>query len=112
MIIEELLAEDMVKHYSDLKVMLLQVETGIEYSEPIDIYPCPYTYEETEHRIDDATIEYKDYIQQQYEGISQEFNETKEKLHETEEELANAEQEIIDTQMALCELYEALELGE
>lgn len=111
MIIEELLAEDMVKHYSDLKVMLLQVETGIEYSEPIDAYPCPYTYEETNHSIED-TIEYKDYIQQQYEGLNQELNNTKEEFHETKEKLANTEQEIIDTQMALCELYESLELGE
>ena len=27
---------------------LLQVETGQNYDEAIDIYPCPYTYEEVD----------------------------------------------------------------
>lgn len=112
MIIEELLAEDMVKHYSNLGVTLLQIETGIEYDEPIDTYPCPYTYEETENKIDGATIEYKDLLQEEYKELKSELQSTETELHETEEELANAEQEIIDTQMALCELYESLELGE
>lgn len=38
----------LVKHYSDAGFMLLQVETGIMYSDPIDVVPCKYTYEETE----------------------------------------------------------------
>ena len=33
--------------------MLLQVETGIKYSDPIDVYPCGYTYEETDELIDE-----------------------------------------------------------
>ena len=37
----------LVKHYSDTGCLLLQVETGNKYSDPIDIVPCPYTYEET-----------------------------------------------------------------
>ena len=37
-----------VKHYSDKKVMLLQKETGELYAEPVDTYPCMYTYEETD----------------------------------------------------------------
>ena len=32
--------------------MLLQVETGAKYSDPIDIFPCPYTYEETDELIE------------------------------------------------------------
>ena len=38
----------LIKHYSDSGKMLLQVETGIMYSEPVDIVPCPYTYTETD----------------------------------------------------------------
>ena len=42
----------LIKHYSDNGVMLLQVETGALYSDPIDVVPCIYTYEETEELID------------------------------------------------------------
>ena len=42
----------LIKHYSDAGFMLLQVETGIKYSGPIDVYPCGYTYEETDELID------------------------------------------------------------
>jgi hypothetical protein len=31
---------------------LLQIETGIEYNEAIDVMPCKYTYEETETPIE------------------------------------------------------------
>lgn len=39
------------KTYSDNNKMILQVETGIEYSEAIDVYPIRYTYVETENDI-------------------------------------------------------------
>lgn len=42
----------LIKHYSDAGFMLLQVETGIKYSDPVDVYPCRYTYEETNELID------------------------------------------------------------
>lgn len=42
----------LIKHYSDAGYMLLQVETGAKYSDPIDIVPCPYTYEETDQLVD------------------------------------------------------------
>lgn len=42
----------LIKHYSDAGVMLLQVETGIKYSDPIDVVPCRYTYEETDELIE------------------------------------------------------------
>lgn len=42
----------LIKHYSDKNVMLLQIETGMKYSDPIDIVPCRYTYEETEEIIE------------------------------------------------------------
>lgn len=57
MIIKEFLEtrEDGVnlyRHYSDKGVMLRQVETGILYSEPIDIEEAPFTYEETDELIE------------------------------------------------------------
>ena len=42
----------LIKHYSDAGFMLLQVETDAKYSDPIDIFPCPYTYEETDELIE------------------------------------------------------------
>lgn len=59
----------LIKHYSDSGFMLLQVETGAKYSDPVDLVPCRYTYEETDELIDgdeeinpdEATIEdYRD----------------------------------------------------
>lgn len=47
----------LVKHYSDEGRILLQVETGEKYSEPIDIVPCPYTYEETDEFIEVEEVE-------------------------------------------------------
>lgn len=62
MIIKEFLItrEDGVnlyRHYSDKGVMLRQVETGILYSEPIDIEEAPFTYEETDELIEKDTNE-------------------------------------------------------
>lgn len=42
----------LIKHYSDDGFMLLQVETGMKYSDPVDIVPCKYTYEETDEPIE------------------------------------------------------------
>jgi hypothetical protein len=42
----------LIKHYSDAGFMLLQNETGIKYSDPVDIVPCRYTYEETNELIE------------------------------------------------------------
>ena len=51
----------LIKHYSDTGFMLLQVETGIKYADPVDVVPCGYTYEETDEPIDvgtrDETVE-------------------------------------------------------
>jgi len=46
----------LIKHYSDKGVMLLQVETGVKYADPVDIVPCRYTYEETVELIEDSGI--------------------------------------------------------
>ena len=38
--------------YSDKGFYILQVETNIKYDEAYDIIPCPYTYEETNEKIE------------------------------------------------------------
>ena len=49
MIVEEFLrGGKFVRHYSDSGKMILQVETGEEYSDAVDLMPCKYTYTETE----------------------------------------------------------------
>jgi hypothetical protein len=53
MILTEFLHDGtLIKHYSDKGVMLLQVETGVKYSDPVDLVPCRYTYVETEEPIE------------------------------------------------------------
>ena len=44
----------LIRHYSDEGKMLLQVETGLEYAEAVDVVPCQYTYEETENDIEEG----------------------------------------------------------
>ena len=57
MIKTELLREGtLIKHYSDKGLLLLQNETGAKYAEPIDIYPCPYTYTETDEYAEDQNL--------------------------------------------------------
>lgn len=41
----------LIKHWSDLGVLIRQEETGAEYSEAIDVVPCRYTYTETDEPI-------------------------------------------------------------
>lgn len=49
--------DSLIKTYSDQDVKIRQIETGVLYGEAVDIFPCPYTYEET-----DIPIETIDYI--------------------------------------------------
>ena len=51
--VEYLKNGELVRHYSDQGMMLLQVETGIEYEEAVDVVPCRYTYEETDKLVGD-----------------------------------------------------------
>ena len=37
--------------------MIKQVETGVEYTDAIDIYPCKYTYIESENDIIEEVLE-------------------------------------------------------
>ena len=50
----------LIKHYSDSGYMLLQVETGLKYSDPVDVVPCGYTYEETNELIEGEEEEITD----------------------------------------------------
>ena len=52
MVIEEILSDRLIRHYSDNGMMIKQVETGIEYADAVDVIPCRYTYEETETPIE------------------------------------------------------------
>lgn len=47
-IITEAVTEKLVRHYSDAGMMIRQTETGVLYSEAVDVVPCQYTYEETD----------------------------------------------------------------
>lgn len=88
MILEEFLNDNtLVRHYSDKGLKLRQIETGIIYDDPVDINPCPYTYEEVNEPSDD-TREYESVLQEQIEELKT---------------------EILDTQLALCDVYELLE---
>lgn len=46
--------------YSDSDYYIKQVETGAVYSEAIDVGSAPYTYEETEEKIERELIENED----------------------------------------------------
>lgn len=37
---------NLIRHYSDDNKTVIQVETGNEYGEAIDVYPCAFTYVE------------------------------------------------------------------
>jgi hypothetical protein len=43
--------------YSDNNLRIRQVETGAIYDEAIDVETAPYTYEETDEKIEEAPIE-------------------------------------------------------
>lgn len=43
---KELLGNNLVRHYSDEGLLLVQVQTGKIYDEAVDVLPCKYTYME------------------------------------------------------------------
>ena len=63
----------LIKHYSDAGFMLLQVETGIKYSDPVDVYPCRYTYEETNEKIDSEEVNPNEATIEDYQDALGEF---------------------------------------
>lgn len=55
MILEEILNDGkFVRHYSDAGKVILQVETGVEYEDAVDLVPCKYTYAETEKDVEES----------------------------------------------------------
>lgn len=52
MVVEEILNDRLVRHYSNKGMMIKQVETGVEFDDAVDVIPCRYTYEETETPIE------------------------------------------------------------
>ena len=54
MLIEEIIEDGkFVKHYSDSRMLIKQLETDMLYGEAIDLIPCKYTYEETDIPIEE-----------------------------------------------------------
>lgn len=51
MIVEQILSDTRIRHYSDRGMKIRQIETGIAYEEAEDNIPCRYTYEETNEPI-------------------------------------------------------------
>ena len=55
---------NLIKHYAENengeRFYIKQVETGIEYSEAVDVYPCRYTYEATDKKIETVIDEVTD----------------------------------------------------
>lgn len=53
----EITEDNLIKHYAEdsqgNKYYIQQVETGIEYSEAIDVIPCRYTYVVTDKKIEE-----------------------------------------------------------
>ena len=47
----EIKGRKLIKHESDCGKIILQKETGREYSSAVDVIPCKYTYKETEKDI-------------------------------------------------------------
>ena len=56
MIIEQMINEHRIKHYSNNNMKIRQIETNNLYDSAVDNYPCIYTYEETEVPIEDSEI--------------------------------------------------------
>ncbi|MGM0175674.1 hypothetical protein [Enterococcus sp. DIV0800] len=50
-VIKEKYNDKLVRSYSDKGFYLRQIETGVEYSEAIDLITSPFTYEEIEGKL-------------------------------------------------------------
>ena len=56
----EIIDNKFIKHYAEdlngVRYFITQIETGIEYSEAVDLIPCRYTYSVTKKVVEDADI--------------------------------------------------------
>ena len=64
----------LIRHYSDIGMMIRQIETGDEYSEAVDIAPCQYTYKETETPINKGNEASAEDYQTALQELGVEFN--------------------------------------
>ena len=52
----EIIKDKLIRHYAEdeqgNKYYIRQVETGVEYSEAVDVLPCRYTYVATDKRME------------------------------------------------------------
>lgn len=52
----EIIDNKFIRHYAEdeqgIKYYIKQVETGIEYSEAVDLIPCRYTYVVTDKKVE------------------------------------------------------------
>lgn len=50
------LKDNLIRHYAEdkdgVRYYIIQIETGIEYTEAVDLYPCRYTYKVTDKKIE------------------------------------------------------------
>ena len=93
MIIEELLENNLIRHYSDAGVKIRQVETDVVYDEAVDVVPCRYTYAET-----DIPVEPEE------EPIPDDDNQKDEMIRSLLERIAEQEEEISDLDDYIIEL--------
>lgn len=63
MIVEQKINDTLVRHYSDSGMMIRQVETGVLYSDAVDVAPCRYMYEETDTPVEQTAEDLQDAAQ-------------------------------------------------
>ena len=73
MVIKETINENLVRHYSDEKKKIRQIETGVIYIEAVDVIPCRYTYEEVDEEPNEKTATATDY-EEALESLGVNFN--------------------------------------
>lgn len=52
MIKNEILSDGRIRHFSDTRYKIRQVETGVVYTDAVDVMPCRYTYVETDELVE------------------------------------------------------------
>ena len=103
MVVEVEIGDGLIRHYSDMHMMILQAETSTMYSDAIDVMPCLYTYTETDIPIDDSkTEEAITYLANSVKSINETQRETSDALADLSEVVSDQgeSQEITDTGLA------------
>lgn len=67
---------NLYRTYSDSNYYIKQVETGVEYSEAIDVENAPYTYEETEILIEENVVDENEATKEDLYGVLAELGVT------------------------------------